>query len=102
MGPEREKGAFSLADRPGSCEGLFSSTAAPPPPHFSLKNHSNIPKLHCLCHSGIMRTFLHPVCFLKTIDQFCAHAFPKNYIETIKIHQKSMHEKESYLTNDFS
>lgn len=31
MGPQREKGAFSPADRPGSCKGLFSCPAASQP-----------------------------------------------------------------------
>lgn len=54
MGPEREKGAFSPADRPGSCKGLFLVAS-----HHSPKNTLIFLNYTASVHASHAGDFIH-------------------------------------------
>lgn len=56
MGPEREKGAFSPADRPGSCKGLFSCQQLQSPLQKNtliLLNYTALHAIHVYTHGSV-------------------------------------------------
>lgn len=106
MSPGREKGAFSPADRPGSCEGPFSCPAASlSSPTTTLRAPNTAPTLSCrtlylflfLFFYFSLNSFLRTQFYMHTILRNVAWPKGSSHINMRGFHDGTIIVKVSYI-----